>query len=407
MIKKVGVERLRVGMYIHDLNCDWMKHGFMRSRFLIKAEPELSRIRQLGLEDILIDTDKGLDETPASPDTGAPGRTPSGARPERGGRADDRPTTLAAERVRAKRIHSEALGVVTGLMEDVRLGRQVDLERANPVVGEMVGSIFRNRDALLGLSRIRHMDRYTFEHSVNVAVLMVSLAHTLELERSLVESIGLGALLHDIGKTKTPPKILNKPGALTNEEFAAMRMHVVHSHDILAQAPGIPEAALAVAAEHHERIDGSGYPDRKAGSEISEYGRMSAIVDVYDAITSDRVYHRGMLPHQALRKLLEWSNGHFELRLVQHFIRCVGIYPVGTLVRLQSDRLAIVMESGRGDPLMPIVRLVFDAKHRRYIQVEDLDLSRKSRGAMDKIVAPEDPQRWGVDLEALMQLPLH
>ncbi len=405
MIKKIPVNQLQLGMYVQDLNCDWLEHGFLRSRFLLKTDAQLEQIRQLEIQEISIDTDKGLDVSSAPPLTETESALEQNlVQVAKEGSGETHPASLNDERAQAKRIHTEAINVVSDLMGDARLGQQIDLERANPVIGEMVDSIFRNQDALLGLSRIRHMDRYTFEHSVNVAVLMVSFARSLELDRTLIHEIGIGALLHDIGKILVPPAILNKPGRLTDEEFTIMRGHVVHSRDLLAQAPGIPAAALAVAAEHHERLDGSGYPDGKAGKAISQAGQMASIVDVYDAITSDRVYHKGLEPHAALRKLLEWSNHHFDQSLVQQFIRCVGIYPVGTLVRLRSGLLGVVVESSREGPFQPVVRVFMDAKRRAYLTVRDIDLSRQRKGSEERIECAESPARWRVNPEELLQM---
>jgi HD-GYP domain-containing protein (c-di-GMP phosphodiesterase class II) len=406
MIKTIRVDQLQMGMYVHDLNCDWTEHGFLRPRFLLKTQTHLEQIRQLGIRELSIDTDKGLDVANA-PSLAEAERTLEKTQVQIQGKGSDQPhrNTLADERLQAKRIHTEAIGVVSDLMADVRLGQQIDLERANPVIGEMVDSIFRNQDALLGLTRIRHMDRYTFEHSVNVSVLMVSFARSLELDRALIHDIGIGALLHDLGKILVPPAILNKPGRLTDEEFSIMRDHVVHSRDILTTTPGIPAAALAVAAEHHERLDGSGYPDGKAGAEISHAGQMASIVDVYDAITSERVYHKGMEPHLALRKLLEWSSQHFDPHLVQQFIRCVGIYPVGTLVRLRSGRLGVVIETSREGLFQPVVRVCMDAKHRRYLAVQDVDLSRQKKGSEDRIESVESPEQWHINPQELLQMP--
>lgn len=407
MIKKVRVEDLRVGMYIHDLNCGWLSHRFWRNRFLIRSETDLAHIKGLGVHEVYIDTDKG-DDLPEAPTEGEVVEQLERELKEVAEQSKDRlqPATLAQERVQAQRIHAQALQVISGLMQDARLGLPIQIDETRAVISELVGSIFRNQNALLALGRIRHADRYTFEHSVNVAVLMVAFARELGLAPELIETIGMGALLHDIGKTKTPDAILNKPGRLTDEEFAIMRSHVVHSREILARIPEFPPIALAVAAEHHERVDGTGYPEGKSGEAISLYGRMAAIVDVYDAITSDRVYHRGIEPHQALRKLLEWSRYHLDPELVRHFIRCVGIYPVGSLVRLESQRLAVVLENRRANVQEPLVRVVMDARWRRFLPVEDLDLSRKVRGVKDRIIGAEDPAHWGIDCEEILRLPV-
>lgn len=404
MIKKIVIEQLQIGMFIHDLNCDWLDHSFVRNRFLIKTSAHLEKIQQIGVRDLYIDTEKGLDvlsaptaaEVESEIEEDLTHITPA---PDVG-----HPVALTIERGQARRIHQEAISVVTSLMEDVRLGRQIDLEHANPVVTKMVGSIFRNQDALLALTRIRQVGRYTFEHSVNVAVLMVSFARTMGLEQTLIHNIGIGALLHDIGKTLVPPEILNKPGALTDDEFVVMRGHAAHSHDILAAVPGIPSIALAVASEHHERFDGSGYPNRKAGAAISLYGQMASVADVYDALTTDRVYHKAMEPHQALRKLLEWSNHHFDPALVQHFIRCVGIYPIGTLVRLHSGRLGVIVENNQNGLRHPVVRVVMDIKRRTFLAAQDIDLSCLPIDYDERIVGTESPAQWGIDPLKVMML---
>ncbi|MBK1693449.1 phosphodiesterase [Chromatium weissei] len=404
MIKRIAIEHLKIGMYIHDLNCDWLDHSFVRSRFLVKNAMLLEKIRHLGMHDLYIDTEKGLNVFSA----------PTAAEVENELEKDltriattpevNRSVTLQTERGQARRIHQEAIGVVKTLMEDVRLGQQIDFELANPVVTKMVDSIFRNQDALLALTRIRQVGRYTFEHSVNVAVLMVSFARAMELEQALIHDIGLGALLHDIGKTLVPPEILNKPGALTDDEFVVMRGHVVHTNNILTTVSGIPQIALSVAAEHHERIDGNGYPHHKKGADISLYGQMASISDVYDALTTDRVYHKAMEPHQALRKLLEWSNQHFDSTLVQHFIRCVGIYPIGTLVRLDSGRLGVVVESNQGVPRQPVVRVIMDVKRRLFLTAKDIDLSCLPIDSEDRIVGTESPAQWDIDPVKVMLL---
>lgn len=218
----------------------------------------------------------------------------------------------------------------------------------------------------------------------------------------MIEEIGLGALLHDVGKSRVPEAILNKPGKLTPKEFEIIRQHVVYGHEILVKTSDISATALDVLLEHHERIDGTGYPEAKPGESISRFGQMAAIVDVYDALTTRRVYHDAMSPHEALRKLLQWSPQQFDRTLVQQFIRCVGIYPVGTLVRLESERLAVVVETGREQLLKPVVRLVFDISERRRIPPQDIDLSRPTGYGQDSIIDAEDPADWGLRPEYLM-----
>jgi putative nucleotidyltransferase with HDIG domain len=390
-------------MYVHDLNLDWLDHPFLLNRFALEDPDQLRRIRALGVDEIEIDTELGRD---------AP-RAPSAAevaaelKPALDAAARQRPpafrsTPLSEERARARRLQREAARVAARIMEDVRLGQQVELDPARALIRQTVDSIVRNQDALIGLNRIRSVDHYTFEHSINVSVLMIAFARALGFEPEVLQQIGLGALLHDVGKSQVPDRILNKPGRLTDAEFAVIRRHVVDGHAILARIPGMPSAALDVVVEHHERMDGTGYPERKSGQGITRFGQMAAIVDVYDALTTERVYHGAIPPYEALRKLLEWSPHHFDRTLVQQFIRCVGIYPIGTLVRLESQRLAVVVETGRAELLKPVVRVVYDIGARRRLTPQDLDLAAPRVYGKDRILNAEDPAKWGLRPEYML-----
>jgi putative nucleotidyltransferase with HDIG domain len=302
---------------------------------------------------------------------------------------------LSEEVARARKLHAEANQVVKGMLQDIRLGRQIEMERVEPLVEKMVDSIFRNQDALLPLGRLKDHDSYTFQHSVSVCTLLVSFARGLGLERDIIKEVAIGGLLHDVGKAKVPDEILNKPAKLTEAEFAKMKSHVVQSIVILQNTPGISQIALDVAGQHHERFDGSGYPNKLKGEEISLYGRMGAIVDVYDALTSDRVYHKGMAPTAALGRLLEWSKFHFDPELVRAYVRSVGIYPTGSLVRLESGRLGVVMEQHPDKPMQPRVKVMFHAVHQRYLPPELIDLARQT--CHDRIVGHEEYETWQID----------
>ena len=402
VIKLIPVTRVLPGMYVHDLNCGWLQHGFVRNRFLVKDADDVRKIREIGIAEIYIDTRLGLDpdHSPASPLDPAQGEAesaPSGPDPAETPAAN--PTAAihtdsrtASKRERARALHREATQIVRDMLGDIRLGKQIEMEKIEPVVERMVDSIFTDQDALLPLARLKQHDSYTFQHSVSVCALMTAFARTLEVPREKIREIAIGALLHDVGKARVPDEILNKPGKLTDAEFDRMKNHVVQSKIILMATPGISPIALDVAAQHHERFDGTGYPNKLAGDQISLYGRMGAIVDVYDAITSDRVYHKGKPPTEALRKLLDWSANHFEPRLVKAFIRSVGIYPTGALVRLESKRLAVVQAQHDDKPMQPTVKLIFHTAGH-YLQPDDIDLRR----SQDRIVGYEDFADWNID----------
>jgi putative nucleotidyltransferase with HDIG domain len=287
--------------------------------------------------------------------------------------------------------------VVEDLLNDVRLGKQVDVAKAGPLVKDINASVLRNPGALISLGRIKAADTYTFQHSVSICALLVSFSHALGMDAATVHEAGLGGLMHDIGKMKVPNEVLNKPGRLTEAEFAVMKSHAALSQELLSGVPGISSLVIQIAGEHHEKVGGGGYPRGISGEAISQLGRMAAIVDVYDALTSNRVYHKGLEPSEVLKKLLEWSGSHLDGDLVQLFIRTLGIYPVGSLVRLSSGRLAVVVEQGE-DLLKPVVRVVYDVGRKLKLQPRDVALAK----AAEQIQDYEDPLVWGLDVMAYL-----
>ena len=394
MIKLIRIDQLAPGMYIHDLNCDWIDHAFIRNHLLVKDAATLARVRAIGVRELYIDTTRGGDVADApSADEAERELDATLGRIATATSTPDLEVSLEAERYRARQLRGEARRIVRDMMGDVRLGKQIELEKIEPLVENVVASIFRKSDALVPLLRLKDHDDYTFMHSVSVCALMTSFARTLELSREVIHEISIGALLHDVGKAKVPDNILNKPSKLSDAEFDRMKSHVVQSKIILQNTPGISDIALDVAAQHHERFDGTGYPNKLAGDGISLYGQMAAIVDVYDAITSNRVYHKGMPPTLALRKLLEWSKFHFAPKLVHAFIRSIGIYPTGSLVSLESRALAVVQEQNPDNLLKPRVLVIFDLKQRCYTTPRELNLADSS----DAIVEHEDFAQWQID----------
>jgi len=398
MLKKVDSSQLKVGMYIHDLSCDWLTHPFVRNRFVIASQDEINKIVKAGIHDVVIDASRGLDVAHA------PTLAESQAATERElVELAQQParivkTSLGEELQRAVQIRHQAAGLVKNVMADARLGKAIEIGAVQPVVQNITESILRNPGALLGLLRIKTKDDYTFLHSVSVCALLVAFCNARGMDADITRQAGLGGLLHDTGKALVPDAILNKPGPLTDEEFAIIKKHPEDGWNILRQSPEVPEIALDITRHHHERRDGTGYPDKQSGDGISELAQMAAIVDVYDALTADRVYHKGIPAAAALRKIYEWSKHHFNQQLVQEFMRCVGIYPVGTLVLLESGRLGVVIEPHETNLLAPKVNVFFSTRTNVYIKPETVDLSRGlGFGGGDKIVGHESPSRWNVD----------
>ncbi|WP_156498170.1 HD-GYP domain-containing protein, partial [Oleiphilus sp. HI0043] len=256
-----------------------------------------------------------------------------------------------------QKVHEEAVELMGGILTDVKTGQALPIDAIDNLAEDMLDSLFRNHNALACLGCIREKDSYLMEHSVNLSVLMSIFGKSMQLDRSVLHQTISGALLHDIGKIMVPDEILHKPGKLTDDEFSQMKHHVTLGREHLLGIEGISPLTIQVVSEHHERMDGTGYPSGLCGHEISTFGRMAAIVDVYDAITADRCYHKGMTPTMAIKRLLEWSDHHLDRSLVNHFIRCIGIYPVGSLVLLESGRLGAVVEVNEFDQRSPKVRV--------------------------------------------------
>lgn len=272
------------------------------------------------------------------------------------------------------------------------MGKAVDAAGAQRLVDEISDSVARNASALISLARLKTADDYTYMHSVAVCAMMIALARQLGLDEAQTRSAGLAGLLHDLGKARMPMEVLNKPGKLTESEFGVMKSHPVEGHQMLLAVGNVDPIALDVCLHHHEKTDGSGYPKGLKGDEISLFAKMGAVCDVYDAITSNRPYKAGWDPAESLRKMAEWAKGHFDHQVFQAFVKSLGIYPIGSLVRLGSGRLAVVVEQSSRSLTMPLVKAFYSTKSDLRIPPELIDLSVPN--CSDKIAGREDPAQW-------------
>lgn len=372
-----------------------MEHPFLTDSFTVRNDKDIEKMIGYGILELYIDPEKGLDVTDAPTRIDVEQSITRKITEVVNKFKLVEPVSLHEELINARQVRDEANKVIGELMTGVRQGKKVEMERLDPVVNRMSESILRNKDALLSLCRIKEKDNYTFLHSVSVGALLMCFTRSRPVDMELV---GIGGMLHDIGKTMVPDRILNKPGALTPEEFVTMQMHVQHGQNILSDVRDISQTSFDVVAQHHERYDGSGYPLRLKGSEMSVYGQMASIVDVYDAMTSDRVYRIGMDPTLAVRKMFEWSRSHFDPKLIQVFVRTIGIYPVGTLAMLESKRIAIILNQDGRDLTRPVVRVVYDVNKRCSIPPQDIDLSANlGHGGGDRIISHESASKWGIN----------
>ncbi len=401
-IKKIPVTDLKLGMVISGYVCDWGGDPAHWGRKTIHQHAEIEKIKNNGIEEVYIDTALGPDvvNAPTLMEVQAAAaeeikkialKSPSSSP------APAKSKSMQDELANARKVTNQARKVVAGVLTDVRLGKQVEVGPIREAVEHMTESALTNAGAILSLSLIKRKDEYTFMHSVNVGVFLMSFCHTLGLEREQIVQAGIGGMLHDVGKMKVPLEILNSPNKLTDAEFDLMKAHPKSSGDMLRETADISPLSVQVAEQHHERFNGSGYPYKLVGQEIGLFGQMAAIVDVYDAITTDRSYHKGMPSHDALEKMFEWCKHHFDLPLFQQFVQCVGIYPVGSLVRLEDQRVGVVVENHREALLFPVVRLILDAKRKCAIDPITVDLLGVKEKPSFRIADHESPTKWGID----------
>jgi HD-GYP domain-containing protein (c-di-GMP phosphodiesterase class II) len=235
--------------------------------------------------------------------------------------------------------------------------------------------VLRNPDALMCFAQLKRKDEYTALHGLRVCILALALGRQLGMPREQIETLGIGALLHDFGMVKVPEEVLSKPGPLTPEEIRLMQQHVIWGAELLDRTRQIPAAALQVVTNHHERHDSSGYLRGLRGAEIGEFGMIGAIIDHYDAITSDRVYRNAESAHSVLMKMYEWRNTLFTARLVEKFIQCLGIYPIGSVVELNTGEIGVVAAINRVHRLKPHVMLVYRADRQPYEQMPIANLA--------------------------------
>ncbi|TXH65906.1 MAG: HD-GYP domain-containing protein [Tolumonas sp.] len=385
----VSIRDIKLGMFVVAVTKP--KNDIHFKPGLISSEATFRALRSIGVEEVRIDLSRSKHQTEALLENPESNLAPVDEPEQTELTADE----AHEQRQHTKKLYAEAKLLQTKLLDSLKNGETVDIAPLEEMADELVDSIFKNPDAMIYLSRIREKDTYLMKHSLNVGMLLANFGRYLGLSRLVIKELLVGGLLHDTGKIMIPDEILHKPGKLTFDEFEIMKRHVKYGIQFLDKSEGISEVMRTVAANHHERLDGLGYPNGLKGDELCLISRVSTIVDVYDALTADRCYKKGMPSTTAFRILLEGAGTQFDPILVKKFIKCMGVYPVGTLVKLKSNKLALVIERNEESPLKPVVKIIYSVASTCYLNVETIDLSNVTT---EEIECAVDHNEYGINV---------
>lgn len=410
---RVRKEDLRLGMYIQSLEGSWFNHPFWKTKFLLEEMDDLRALQSSDVESVWVDEEQslapalahlGIAAAPAAPEKELTPRerllqefaSEAPAKPAAAAPAPPKPRRVAApnEFHAAESVLADCKAAVGELFNRIQHGEAAKaIEDAGPVVSGIAESVERNPDALLTLVRVRSLDEYTYMHSIAVSALMINLARQLNLPPDYVKQAGTAGLFMDIGKGFLPAELLSKRIEYDAADWAEMRRHPQLGADAVNASGDMSKIVADVCLHHHEKYDGTGYPHGLKGEDISLFARMAAICDTYDAIASARPHRPAKGPADAVAELYKLK-GHFDETVLTSFIRSIGIYPVGSLVRLESRMLGCVSAQRRDQLTKPVVRVFYSIPQGTHVPVHELDLAEEP--APDKIVAREEPRRWGL-----------
>jgi putative nucleotidyltransferase with HDIG domain len=382
MQQRVKRQSLKPGMYLVSHGLGTFDQPLVLVNKPILTRADIALLVPADVEDVIVETSVNISLLGQARPVGVPITT---------GMGDELPI--------ARRLYSDALTHVRGFVDSVRRGTDIDHRQATPLVENFIESVFRNETAAVTLFKLRGFDEYTYTHSINVSLLAILLGKHLELDKKTLLRLGLAGMYHDVGKARIPEAILNKPGKLTHSEFQIMKSHPLEGYKIMAGQEDIDPEILRAVVEHHERHDGSGYPRGLSGHEVGMFSRIISVVDVYDALTSRRVYKDAMAPAKALGMMYQWREKDFPHQSIESFIRCIGVFPVGSFVKLSGGEYGIVANVNPLKPTMPEIKIIMDSKMRPQIP-RVLDLFEAAGGSeAQEIIQVLNPAEFKIDLE--------
>ncbi|KDP86059.1 HD-GYP domain-containing protein [Cupriavidus basilensis] len=400
MLKRIKTRQLQVGMFVARVGGPWIEHPFWRSRFLVNSQEQIDQMIASKVEEVWIDLLKGKGIPPPVQLAATGSLSVKPVADEPASAVPQSAVSLEVEFGLAREVMKNGKAVVGSMFTDARMGRALEVEGALMLVDSVSNSLTRHSQALIALARLKVRDDYTYLHSFAVCALMIALGRTLGLDNGEVQQLGLAGLVHDIGKISIPTQVLHKRGDMTAAEMAMVQRHPSVGYRILNEARLYSNIPLDVCVHHHERIDGRGYPFGLHGHEISVHAKIAAVCDTYDSLTSSRPGHQAWTPARALEYMAVRVDTLFDRTVFQAFTRSIGIYPLGTVLRLRSGRLAVVFAQNDNEPLRPRVKVFYSLSEATQVGPETLDLSE----AEDTIVSFEDPAQWGFRDEQLLEL---
>jgi len=389
------VNQLTIGMYVIELDRPWLETSFAFQGFEIKTKAEIQAIKHV-CEHVYIDLTKKKKGAPIT----LQNKQPSIHDYLDYGPPPQKLSIFEKEIARAAEIYETTEVVVSDFMEKIAKGGGVDSKLARQAVAECVNSVLHSPDAMLWMTQLKNKDKYTAQHSLNVCVLSIVLGRHLNLSEMALNNLGLCGMMHDMGKMLVPLDILNKPGKLELEEMEIMQSHTTLGYELLKSSQDMYPGAIDVAWTHHERLDGKGYPRQILHGGISHFARIVTTVDMYDAITSDRVYQKGRTHLEATNILTTMSGSHLDPLLVIKFIESLGVYPPGCVVEMTNGSIAIVVEVNEKIKLRPKIIILLDEDKNQVAEEVVLDLSKMITDRAGEfytirgIVKPED---WNID----------
>ncbi|MEJ2451678.1 MAG: HD-GYP domain-containing protein [Gammaproteobacteria bacterium] len=406
---KVEASDLEIGMYVCELDRPWLESPFLFQGFLLESSEDVQDVAN-ACEYVFVELANSSETVRSRLQSLASSQnrstTVQEATPSNQAN-DDEGYAYKEHLYLARKIYDHTRSYIDKTLTAVGEGsREVDTEQAKSLVNEMIDNILVKPHAMAWLTHLKNRDEYTLTHSINVCILALTFGRHMQLPREQLEILGLGALLHDIGKLRVPPEILNKPDRLTREEFEIMKKHPVEGYNILREDLLMSPEILDIVLHHHERISGQGYPEGMLGDSISRLTKMTSIVDVFDAITSDRCYHDGLSPYIALQNIYRWTDNAFDKILVEGFMGCMGLYPVGSVVELNQGQIAIVIATTPKTKLRPMLLLLTDKEKHLLKTRQILNLSlqdwEKTTGRLE-IKNVIDPKTLGIDIKSILE----